>query len=53
MKGGTTHIPDERIFSSFPKNKLIYGKKGNHLFIISILIMVLKTHILFTHFLAH
>ena len=27
MKGGTTRIPDERIFSSFPKNKLIYEKK--------------------------
>ena len=27
MKGGTTSIPDERIFSSFPKNKLIYEKK--------------------------
>ena len=55
MKGGTTRIPDERIFSSFPKNKLIYEKKkkGNQLFIISILIMALKTNILFTHFLAH
>ena len=53
MKGGTTRIPDEPIFSSFPKNKLIYEKKGNQLFIISILIMALKTNILFTHFLAH
>ena len=57
MKGGITRFPGERIVSSFPKNKLSYEKKkkkeGNQLFIISILIMALKTNILFTHFLAH
>ena len=38
MKGGTTRIPDERIFSSFPKNKLIYEKKkkGNQIHYINL-----------------
>ena len=54
MKGGITCFPGERIVPSFPKNKLIYEKiKKNQLSIISILIMALKTNILFTHFLAH